>query len=482
MRGLNRAVVHKNGTQSVKPARQQERQSAWELSSLGGARLFAGCALALTLSSLAHSMPPAREPGVQAGREGKAPSKARVELPGSRSPGVSHADLVIIPMKGTFGAIDDGDEWIDPRAFAALLKQAKTLNPKFIVLDIESPGGRVSVMNLVAEAIMKELPAGSGPQVVAWPGEAASAASFVTLTCPRIIVKPTARIGAALTVVQTPKGMVAVEDLPTDSDAYSAKIRSFDEAFERSAMQYGGHPIEVRKAMALKAAELYWSPSVRRFVAALPDPKRPGDFEAIDSKDTVLTLTAQEALKYGIAAAQAHDEDSLKSALGMAAGATTVRLGQELPRWFARVRGELGKLSEARDSEMIATLLHVYTVNLAAAIKADGDLASASKALKTAGGGPRAGDGPSAQIADATRRKTRARDAAGRAVVRLRELESVSDSCIAELRALEAEVDIVPIAVSEVPPLRHSFQQYENGNLPGAQAALNTLAKKPPKQ
>ena len=374
-------------------------------------------------------------------------------------------------MKGHFG-FDGGDEWIDAEAFAAMLKQAKTLNPRFIVLDIESGGGRVSVMNLIADTILNELPQGSGPTIVAWPGMAGSAASFITLTCPRIVVKPTARIGAALTVVPTPKGMIAIEDLPSNSSSYSAKIRSFNEAFERLAMQYGGHPIEVRNAMATRGASLYWSPSTRKFVASLPDPKKPGDFEKLDDPDSVLTLTAPEALRFGIAAAQAGDDKSLLAALGVADDGHIVRLGPELPAWFAEVQREVAKVAEACDTDTIANLLKVYAAGLASAISADRDLDAATQSLKGTRGDPRAGDKIRERIRQATRRKADARASAGQAKVALLKLEERAEKSLARLRELRAAVDLAPVAVSRVPQLQQSFDLYESGNLQGARDAL----------
>ncbi|MBU3684633.1 MAG: hypothetical protein FGM39_11605, partial [Phycisphaerales bacterium] len=428
-------------------------------------RLGRSVALLLAISPWAiaheHAIAQGAPKSPPAGQPAASPkSTAKAELPGTRAPGVDSADVVIIPMRGSFG-YDGGDEWIDAEAFAAMLRQAKTLKPRFIVLDIESPGGRVSVMNLVADSILHELPKGAGPTIVAWPGMAGSAASFITLTCPRIVVKPTARIGAALIVVPTPKGMVAVEDLPPTSDSYSAKIRSFDEAFERLAMQYGGHPPEVRQAMAKRTASLYWSPSTGKFTGSPPDPKKPGDFEKLDDPDNVLTLTAPEALRFGIASSEAADERSLLTSLGIDANGRIVRLGAELPAWFRQVHEEVETVAEACDLDTIANLVKVYANGLATAISADADFNSATQALKGTRGDPRAGDKIRERIRQATRRKSEARAAAGQAKVSLENLEERSEKSLARLRELGAAVDLAPVAVSRVPQLKHSFEQYE---------------------
>ena len=233
-------------------------------------------------------------------------SNATTPLPGTASVGRAAAEVVVIPMKGPFGFEADASEWIDPDAFAAMVKQAKTLDPKFVVLDIESGGGYVFVMNEIAETIMNSFPAGGSTTVVAWPGAAGSAASFITLMCPKIVAKPTARVGAALTIVPTPKGWVAVDDIPGDKSGISQKMKSFGDAFDRLAMQYGGHPPEIRAAMATQGAALYWSPSQKKFFAAPPNPKNLGDLKELDNGTTVLTLTGPEMVEYGLAA-QARD-------------------------------------------------------------------------------------------------------------------------------------------------------------------------------
>jgi ATP-dependent protease ClpP protease subunit len=300
--------------------------------------------------------------GVRPGFALGAPPGGAVRLPGTGPvPGKSF-DVVIIPMHGSFGFEPAASEWIDADAFAALAKQAKSLKPKFVVLDIESPGGMVIVMHAIGETLMKEFPEGCGTVPVAWPGMAGSAASFITLACPKIVVKPGARVGAALTVRHTPKGVVAVDDLPADKSGAAQKFKSFSDALERSVIQYGGHPPEVRAAMATQAASLFWSPSQRKFFSSLPDPKNRGDLQEIDTPVSVLTMTAREMVDYGLAV-QADGLEGLKRALGLEPSATAVTLGSELPAWFRAV-SEAYRPSIADDQESIQVLVVSFAEGL----------------------------------------------------------------------------------------------------------------------
>jgi len=441
-------------------------------------RAVAAIAAALVLPTAAGAMqapaapptPGATPPTTKA--PSPAPKASAIAMPGTAPVGMDSADVVIIPLKGDFGYQDGSIEWIDPEAFQAMIRQAKSLKPRFVVLDIESPGGRVSVMNLVAESIMNELPKGSGPVAVAWPGVAGSAASFITLTCPRIVVKPTARVGAALTVVPTPKGFVAVEDLPAAKDSYSAKIRSFNDAFERLAMQYGGHPTEVRNAMATRAATLYWSPSQAKFVVRPPDPKKPGDLEEIDTADSVLTLTGPEMLRFKLAEGQAADQAALLATLGLPASAKVARLGSELPEWQQAVRTEAETIAASCDLPTLQALVRTYVEGLGTAVKAQARMEAASAELKGTRGDPRAGDELKAAHAQARRDLAQARSAAGNAKIALEKLESDATKALARIRKLGAAPDLAPLALSQVPELKHSFDQFKSSNL---QAALDAV-------
>jgi hypothetical protein len=387
-------------------------------------------------------------------------------LPGTAPTGRTSADVVVIPMKGQFGFDADSSQWIDPDAFAAMVRQAKSLKPKFVVLDIESGGGLVFVMHQIAETIMTEFPAGDGTSVVAWPGMAGSAASFITLTCPKIVVKPTARVGAALTVVPTPKGWVAIDDIPGGKSGYSEKIKSFGDAFDRLAMQYGGHPPEIRAAMATQGASLFWSPSQRRFFASPPDPKNRGDLKELDNGTSVLTMIAPEMIEYGLATS-ARDESELRSALGLKSDASLVRLGTELPDWFRAIRNAITPAT--KDVDQASAHIKTYVDGLRAYLRLDADVKT-NDAKRKANVGDKDRDRDAYEAAG--RRLRQARDqaskAAGVAATKLRDIAKRIDTARTTLSRLGMTPFMLPSTAALVPQIRASLECHDKGDYAGA--------------
>lgn len=415
----------------------------------------------LVVSALAAFGPPTSSPG----KEIKGPP-----LPGTSALSVQSAEVVLIPMHGTFGFEGDAEEgvWIDPDAFKALVRQAQSLHPKFVVLDIESPGGFVSVMHVIAETLMKSFPAEGTTQVVAWPGMAGSAASFVTLACPKIVVKPLARVGAALTVVPTPKGMVAVDDLPEEKSALQQKYKSFSDALERSAIQYGGHPPEVRAAMAIQSAALFWSPSQRRFFAVPPDPKNRGDLIELDSPQSVLTFTAKEMVAYGLASV-ADDEAGLLRALGLPETTTMVRLGADLPEWFEAVRRAYGP-SLADDAAKIQPLLDAFRTGLDAYLKFDREVDTIdAKRKANVSDKDRSRDVYVAARQLAVQRRNDASKQAGQAATALKEIVKRLEKAKHDLAVLGvSEPTVLPQSALFAPRIQASLNAHKAGDLTGA--------------
>lgn len=399
-------------------------------------------------------------------------SSTATPFPGTAPVGRAAADVVVIPMRGHFGFDADASEWIDPDAFASMVKQAKTLNPKFVILDIESGGGFVFVMNEIAETIMNEFPAGGKTTVVAWPGVAGSAASFVTLTCPKIVVKPTARVGAALTIVPTPKGWVAIEDIPGDKSGIAQKYKSFGDAFERLAMQYGGHPPEIRAAMATQGASLYWSPSQKKFFAAPPDPKNLGDLRALDNGTTVLTMTAPEMIEYGLAA-QAGDEKQLRSVLGLQGDAALVRLGSELPVWFKAVRSVL--LPATLDVDQAPVHIKTYIDGLTACVSLDGQVkTNDAKRQANTSDKDRARDAYDAIGKRLREARNQASRAAGVAATKLKEIAKRIETAKVSLSRLGMKPFMLPSTAALAPKIKASLESHGKGDYAGAINAFSS--------
>lgn len=407
------------------------------------------------------------------------PGDSGVRIPGSSPLKAKSADIVVIPLRGHFGFQPGADEWIDPDAFRQLVNQAKSLKPKFVVLDIESSGGLVVVMHSIAETIMKEFPEGAGCTPVAWPGTAGSAASFITLTCPKIVVKQGARVGAALTVNFTSKGVVAVDDLPEDKSGAAQKFKSFADALERSAMQFGGHPPEIRAAMSSQAASLYWSPSQRRFYSAPPDPKNRGDLQELDNPTSVLTMTAKEMTDFGLATS-GDGEDGLRRALGLPPGATVIRLGDDLPRWFKAVSAAYGP-SLADDKEKIQAFMTSFIDGLNEWLTLD-QAVKINDAKRKASVTDKDRDRDAFEAAGRLLRSKRemAGRKAGSAATELKQIVERLDKSTRTLKALGSDPLVLPQSALLAPRIQASLMCHGKGDYRGALDIL--AAPSPPKK
>lgn len=107
--------------------------------------------------------------------------------------------VVVVPIHGT---VDDGMAHLVQRAVA----QANDEHAAAIVLDVDSPGGLVSSVFDIEDALhTAQMP------IVAYVSERAySAAALITLSAQRIVMAPGASIGAAEPIPNTPKEVSAL--------------------------------------------------------------------------------------------------------------------------------------------------------------------------------------------------------------------------------------------------------------------------------
>jgi membrane-bound serine protease (ClpP class) len=109
------------------------------------------------------------------------------------------APVVIVPITGT---VDDGMAHLVQRS----VERANSENAAAIVLEVDSPGGLVSSVFDIEDALRSaQVP------VIAYVSERAySAAALITLSAQRIIMAPGASIGAAEPIPNTPKEVSAL--------------------------------------------------------------------------------------------------------------------------------------------------------------------------------------------------------------------------------------------------------------------------------
>lgn len=99
-----------------------------------------------------------------------------------------------LPIVGVIG--DDGasEQFVSAEAFRAALVELRGAHPDYVVLCIDSDGGRIDDMQAIVEAIAEA----EDLRFIAYVEKALSAAAVIALVCPKIYVTPQATIGAAV--------------------------------------------------------------------------------------------------------------------------------------------------------------------------------------------------------------------------------------------------------------------------------------------
>jgi membrane-bound ClpP family serine protease len=210
--------------------------------------------------------------------------------------------VAVLPLHGQVGGLVDGSVHgtFDAALVEAALSEAIAAGAGVVILDIDSGGGFVTELEAICETIIAHHDA---LRIVAFTGDALSAAAVIALTCREIVVRPGARIGAAVLVDERDGEMTAVE----------AKRASPHHARQRQYMDAAGRPYALAAAMATQEAELWWSEE--EGLAAAPGADAEG-WEKVDGPTTVLTMTGRDAVRWGVATAMAAELDEALARLG----------------------------------------------------------------------------------------------------------------------------------------------------------------------
>ncbi|TAM75517.1 nodulation protein NfeD [bacterium] len=233
-------------------------------------------------------------------------------------------EVVVIPIHGT---IDQGMAHLVQKAVA----DADTSGAKAIILDVNTPGGLVDAATQIRDSLFA-----AHVPVIAFVSERAwSAGALVTLAAPRIAIAPGASIGAA-------------EPIPATEKTVSA-LRA---EFEATASRNGRDP---------------------KIAAAMVDKQSP--YPPYDAKGQILTLTADEAVKLGVANETAATFEQVLEAEHLAG--RTVRtahytFGEQLARFatdpvvsgMLLTIGFLGLLIEMQTLHGIAGLIGIVSLGL----------------------------------------------------------------------------------------------------------------------
>ncbi|MFG0257878.1 MAG: hypothetical protein ACF8GE_08260 [Phycisphaerales bacterium JB043] len=213
----------------------------------------------------------------------------------SASPGGDAVRYLEIPLEGTFG------EDIAPEGVRDALDFAKKRKIEHVVFRLKSPGGYVWAANEIAD-VMSEFHEGLRYYCVI--EEAISASIWVVFGCDEIFALPDARVGAAV---------VFSQDRTTGEAEVDAKMNSAIAGTLAARAHANGHSPEIVRAMVLQEAQVFAirEGEVYRFTDQLPDVGH----EVLDTSQTVLTMTSDELVRYGVARPLA-DDGALGNALG----------------------------------------------------------------------------------------------------------------------------------------------------------------------
>jgi membrane-bound serine protease (ClpP class) len=176
------------------------------------------------------------------------------------------------------------------------VKEALEAKANLLVLDMDTPGGRVDV----TEEIIEILNNFNGQTATFVNKKAFSAGAFISVATQKIFMAPQSVIGAAAPIMMVPG--TSPQDMP---ETMQAKMNSAIRALVRTAAEKNGHNIAVVEAMIDKTKELIV------------------DGKVLNEKGQILTLTNQEAEReYGdppkalLSSGTVEDIDQLLKKLG----------------------------------------------------------------------------------------------------------------------------------------------------------------------
>lgn len=226
--------------------------------------------------------------------------------------------VVKIPLHGVVGANYENFDFFTAADFTAAIEAARRLNPSHIVLEIDSPGGRIDTKDEIIRVILSSVARGDAISAVL--KDAGSSAALISLACTEIMAYPGARFGAAVYLKNLESGAVSLKKLFDDDPELAAKYRSFNDAMDNEAALATRRSPAIGMAMKHAANELWWSPST-----GFSDAKISPDGECLDDSEEILTLTTTSIVRTGLGT-QVLDETDLRRTLGVSSDTPIVNL------------------------------------------------------------------------------------------------------------------------------------------------------------
>jgi len=236
------------------------------------------------------------------------------------------------------GALDMGTLALLQRA----LKEVRTRGGDRLVIEIDTPGGPIEVMWLMAKAIDEAVR--DGVLVVAWVNDRAlSAGVLVSMACERVYMRQRATIGSAQPVITLPGGIAPLPEAGGLREKWTSSLR----AQFRACAEWRGRSAVLAEAMvdAQIEARLIELDGESLIVSG----KEYDDLQernayvvfhrTICESGELLNLTANEALEYGFVEGLAETFDEVLEMVG-AHGASVLEIER------ARSEDLLGALNQ----------------------------------------------------------------------------------------------------------------------------------------
>jgi membrane-bound ClpP family serine protease len=261
----------------------------------------------------------------------------------------------------------DGDIMyeIETSAFEQAVAAAADDGPLFILLEIDTPGGRTDLVQRICAAVMGL----ANCQVVAFAkggehGGAISAGAAAALACDKIYMAANTSIGAAMVIAISEKGP---EDISTKyGEAVGEKFSSAWQAYLASLAEQNRRPgllaramidkdievIEVSETRPLLRKDDKTSEQIGRTLFIEPFNKRPSQrlVRTWSRKGSLLTLTAAEAVRCGIADGVVNSRYELLRKLDAAEAQVVIDDQVHKARTeLERARGQLNRIRKSID-------------------------------------------------------------------------------------------------------------------------------------
>jgi membrane-bound ClpP family serine protease len=204
--------------------------------------------------------------------------------------------VIIVPL-------DDAIMYeIETAAFEKAIADSSQEGPLFILVEIDTPGGRVDLAQRMCSAILRD----ADCNVIAFVkggknGGAISAGAAVALSCNKIYMTENTIIGAA-TLINTPKEVNEFKDRKYE-DVVNEKYSSAWRAYLASLAQQNDRPGLLARAMVDSTIEVVEVNQGAKRLFIDPVNKRPGQQveRTWNKSGSLLTLTAREAVECTIA-------------------------------------------------------------------------------------------------------------------------------------------------------------------------------------